>query len=160
MAADKETPEIRDLKKRIIEELKSLRINKGFKSEARFSEKTGLAPKTIKDTESGATFPTIGNIKRWVNGCGVSLSEFFAALEGQPEQVEILLSEREFYKYLTTILKYGDDFWKTGIKANLRAMAVAATTEPLTEDQQKGHGKEKKINLIPNERFRGKQRSR
>lgn len=147
------------LERQIREKLKEMRNAKEeFRNTGTFFDHSGIYPGTVANTEKlEGSFPNLFNIRNWIATCTndeMTLSEFFGQFETErpKEDLEIIHTEKDYYKYLTRIFKAGIDFWTKGIKANLKAMAYAA------DQESNGNRKERKGNVAPNERFRGKQR--
>lgn len=152
---------IKEIRQALID-LRKSRVE--YHSYERFKQVSGIHRQTVENTEDGSSFPSVPTIQKWVEACGLTLSEFFKQFEsGPPQEVRIIPAEKDYYKYLTRIFEAGIPFWTTGIKANLKAMAHAAEMEaaPNIHHINDGSTREQRENLRPKERIKsGKSRSR
>ena len=69
----------------------------------KLAERTGLAASTIQSAEVGPDIPSIETIARFLDGCGLTLSKFFARIDGSQQSDSQGHSESE-----TAVLKKGN----------------------------------------------------
>ena len=124
-------------KKAICDALKRLRGSRPeFANYTRFAQESGVHRATVESTESGRTLPGVDTIEKWVKPFGLTLSQFFAQFESTSEAtgelVRISLGQKQYYGLLTDIFESGQDWYITGIQANLKAMAAIVETQAAT----------------------------
>jgi hypothetical protein len=124
--------------------LERLRMaNPDFRDVGKFSIKAGIAQATVNLISRGQITPTLPVIERWIDACGSSLAQLFAAvLEEHDEKptgskVRILHAYETYYRLLTIILESKNVGYVEGILANLVGMAAAASPENAFVRKQK-----------------------
>lgn len=127
--------------KALREALKQLRHSKPeLRKYSKFRDVSGIHRPTVENTEGGHSTPGIDIIEKWVQACGLTLSQFFARLEGKdaPDSgPTIVLGYEKYYRLLTDIFESDQDFYKDGIRANLEAMAMIVSTVEIPSESDR-----------------------
>ena len=99
--------------------------------DGRFADVSGVHPQTIKNVMTTDALPEVLTIKKWVEGCGTTLSLFFASLESQSDEsvdVAVRKEHLRFHEHLRELLDGGEP-WITTLEVNLDALYVSYQSE-------------------------------
>jgi transcriptional regulator with XRE-family HTH domain len=100
--------ELKELKKRVNEELASLKTAKfGGRTDREFEEATGVSRASLPGVETGRSWLRLDSMYLWVVGCGSTLAELFRSPSGEYDD-----NTRDLHRNLEFILKtQGTDHW-------------------------------------------------
>lgn len=114
----------------VLDRLRNAKPN--YRDIGAFSRAAEIAPATITAVAEGDHTPTLPIIEKWLDKCGVSLSDFFRAVESEAgiskskdDEIEILYGYEHFYRLLNGIIKGPAKFWTNSIEGNLYGMYIA-----------------------------------